>query len=60
MKTLGEFLFPEIAGRRSKAGRSAVCTAVLVLSVLLFCAAASAAFGMLFVAVRILSDGIAA
>ena len=59
MKTLGEFLFPEIARGCSKAGRRAACTAELVLSLLLFCAAATAAFGMLFAAVQTLSDGTA-
>ena len=56
MKTLGEFLFPEIAVRCSQAVRRAVCTAALVLSVLLFCTGASAAFEMLFAAVHALSD----
>lgn len=60
MKTIGEFLFPEIAEKYGKAARRAVCAAALVLSVLLFCAAVSAAFGMLFAAVRILSGGAAA
>ena len=60
MKTIGEFIFPEIADKCSKAARRAVCAAALVLSVLLFCAAASTVFGMLFAAVRILSDGAAA
>lgn len=60
MKTIGEFLFPEIAEKYGKTARRAVCAAALVLSVLLFCAAAAAAFGMLFAAVRILSGGAAA
>ena len=60
MKTIGEFLFPEIAEKYVKTARRAVCTAALVLSVLLFCAAATASFGMLFAAVRILSGGAAA
>ena len=42
MKTIGEFLFPEIAEKYGKTARRAVCAAALVLSVLLFCAAATA------------------
>ena len=55
MKTIGEFLFPEIAEKYGKTARRAVCAAALVLSVLLFCTAVSAAFGMLFAAVHTLS-----
>lgn len=60
MKTIGEFLFPEIAEKYGKTTRRAVCAAALVLSVLLFCTAVSEAFGTLFAAVRILSGGAAA